>query len=688
MRLSVHSWLLSAAKRLRPHPTQSEIELGRANRILTERAAELASRADEASGRREYMERISELVEARQMAGAGPWHVGPAALERTDAIITEAYRVASLREAGTPLSVGAYGDIDMALANVEWRREVNTSWLEFSRWGIQQIILISRLYRIKNPIIRRLIDVCAAYVFARGVEISSPDEDVNAIIQEYLETNHKTLGHRALMNHERSKDTDGNIFFVSFEDAADKGTSTLRTIDPTEIDDIKTDPDDTDTPWYYHRIANQKNFDVSTGHQVLTAINCWYPAYGYNPDLKPDEIGGKPVKWNQPVYHIKCGGIAKWLFGCPRSYPALDWSKESRRILEACASVKQSNAQIAREICTKGGQQAIEGIKAQITTTVGPDQQGIWDQNPPAVAGGTWVSGPGTSMKLVGQRGMSDNPEEVRRYMLMCCMVFGVPETFLGDVSTGNLATATSLDRPTETVMLEKQEEWVEDLKCMILHHLELSKNAPSGKFRAALIRRKLNPKEVIVRECAKSLSKDGSRMVYAKLHKKRNADGVFQLHEADRPVPKTEILIKVNFPAIREGDMKTLVDSTVQAMTLSNKAGQVIGIDEKAGVRKLYDLLDFENGDELTEEQYPESEYEIDRTKEPLPAPIEKPVAFPAGTIAADAQVGTDGVPNGQPAADVSQEAARIRVAVSRLNRSLDIMESKNGHAAHPHRG
>ena len=34
-------------------------------------------------------------------------------------------------------------------------------------------------------------------------------------------------------------------------------------------------------------------------------------------------------------------------------------------------------------------------------------------------------------MKLMGMRGMSDNPEEVRRYLLMCCMVFGVPETFL-----------------------------------------------------------------------------------------------------------------------------------------------------------------------------------------------------------------------------------------------------------------
>jgi transketolase len=43
-------------------------------------------------------------------------------------------------------------------------------------------------------------------------------------------------------------------------------------------------------------------------------------------------------------------------------------------------------------------------------------------------------------------------------------MVCGVPETFLADVSTGNLATATTLDRPTELVFMEKQEAWREDL--------------------------------------------------------------------------------------------------------------------------------------------------------------------------------------------------------------------------------
>lgn len=641
--------------------------------LLAEKAAELAARNDDAH--RDHMERISELIEARQMAGSGPWRVGPVVLEQTDRLIAHAQeslrRGVSLRETGVFNSQGAFGDIELALQNVEWRREVNFSWLEFSRWGIQQIILISRLYYIKNPIIRRLIDVSSAYVFARGVEISSPDEAVNAEIDAFLRANPKTLGHLALTKSERRKDYDGNLFWVAFDDKADRGETSLRTIDATEIEDIATDPDDTDVPWYYHRVWAQRVFDPTTGATKTISQRAWYPAFGYEPEIRPEAINGDPVMWDSPVYHSKCGDVAKWNFGCPRIYPALDWAKESRRYLEACASVKQSNAQIAREIVTKGGQQAIQGMKAQLQTTVGPSAA-IWDQNPPAVAGATWVAGPGTKMDLMRMRGASDNPEEVRQYKLMCCMVVGVPETFLADVQTGNLATASSLDRPTETVMLEKQEAWREDLMVLVLHHLNVSKGAPRGRLREALVARRLDPGKVTIRECRRVPSKDGRRMEYAPLEHRG-----LRLYEAGREVPETEILVRVNFPAIREGDLKTLVDATVEGMTLGNRAGQVIGIDEKAGVRHLYDLLGFEDGDELTEQQYPEGEYEIDRTKIVLPAPVDRPpVGVPGGTVAANVQG--------------NQEALRVNNAVRRLVRAVKTWEAKeagvNGDGEHVH--
>ena len=87
------------------------------------------------------------------------------------------------------------------------------------------------------------------------------------------------------------------------------------------------------------------------------------------------------------------------------------------------------------------------------------------DTNPPAIAGSTFISGPGTVLKTLNKVGSMGNPDDVRWYVIFCCMCNGLPPTFLGDMQTSNLATATSLDRPTETVFLSLQEEWTEDLE-------------------------------------------------------------------------------------------------------------------------------------------------------------------------------------------------------------------------------
>jgi len=189
----------------------------------------------------------------------------------------------------------------------------------------------------------------------------------------------------------------------------------------------------------------------------------------------------------------------------------------------------------------------------------------------------------------------------------------GVPETFLSDMNTSNLATATSLDRPTELNFIEKQEAWREDLLIIAEYVLGVSGKAASGKLREA----KRNIESIQIREASRK--------------QKPNGQWVYEA----TPDKSTDIEIRVNFPNIVEGDVALLVKSTVEAMTLGNLSGTVVGIDERAGVRLLYDQLGVENGDELIEEAYPEATYEADRTIEP-PAPEPVPIATPAGPAVA----------------------------------------------------
>ena len=607
-----------------PVPDDRDSTIRSLRRVAEESIRELGARGlQDDIRKREVLEFAGELQEAALMGGSGPW-LGPMTF-------AEAAKPGGLKRSSEigirsresfAMAQGANGLFELELNNWEWRREINFGWLEFSRWGIQQIILLSRLYYIKNPIVRRLVNVCAIYVFGRGVEISSPDKDANEEIKRFMDRNQKTLGQVALTDLERRKDYDGNLFFCFFADK-DSGEMDVRTIDATEIQEIVTDPDDCDTVRYFKRQWFERTFDESTGAFSQVGRTAWYPAIDYEPTARPDAINGQPIMWESPVYHRKCGTAGKWLFGCPRIYPMLDWAKAARKFLEACAAVKAALAQISMSITTKGGQQAVEGIKQQLGSTVATGNSLWYEQNPTAVNGSIFASGPGTALAAFKSSGEGGDPEEVRQYKLMCCMVKDVPETFLADVSTGNLATATTLDRPTELAFMSLQEEWREDLCVIVTYALKNSAKAPNSKFREALNARKTDLKILSIAEAKR----------------KRDKRGNWRYIEA-APQPNA-IEVTVTFPSIREGDIPALVTATVEAMTLGNKGGQVTGIDEREGVRHLLTLLGVEKADEIVEQMYPDSEYEPNRAEQKLTDAVPRAMPSPGGVTQIDPKTG-----------------------------------------------
>jgi hypothetical protein len=645
---------------LNPPPDRSR-ELTEENRLLRDRLYERLNEVIGQQRRQDYLERIQELAEAKQMAGVGPWRVSAAVIRDTDQLIAIASNRLNqpsappggiaVRETAPITAQGATGDIELALQNVEWRREVNLSWLEFSRWGIQQIILISRLYFVKNPLIQRGINVTANYVFGRGVEVMSEDPDANEVLKEFFEDNKSVLGQAALADLHKRLQYDGQVFYAFFADEVDKGKVAVRTIDATEIFEVITDPDDADCPQLYHRKWTQKKFDYATGQVAMDAgQEAYYPALNWEPDEKPEEIDGHPVMWDIPVLHQKGGiGVGKWHFDTPKAYAALDWARNARRLLEVDLSTRMALSQIAMTITTKGGQQALEGAKQQLGTTVGPTSN-LWDMNPPAVAGATFASGPGTTLSAFNTAGAIRDPSDVKEYRAMVGMVFEIPPTFLGDMETANLATATTLDRPTELAMNEKQERWREVLITIASYVLQVNQVAPSGKLKESKAKYKIV-------ECKRIRKPNGS-----------------WIYEASQSQPKDQIQIKCNFPSIREGDMPQIVTAISTAMTLGNKAGQVIGIDEKAGVTLLGETLGIPNWGDTVDEMYPDTgpdKYDPSRTKEPVAAPLPLVAPpLPGGVPQAPGGHPTEPAPGAAPAPPPKAVESMLRVfaAVQKL--------------------
>jgi hypothetical protein len=448
-------------------------------------------------------------------------------------------------------------------------------------------------------------------VFGRGVEVMSEDDDAQATLKDFFERNKRVVGLAALSDLQKRLLYDGQVFFVLFSDEVDTGETNIRTIDATEIFEIETDPNDTDTPWLYHRRWGMRIFDTATGKSSIDTKDAYYPAMGYDPPQKPANIGAWPVMWGCPVIHFKGGtGVAKWHFDCPKAYAALDWAKAGRRWLEACATIRQALSQFAMTLTTKGGQQAIEGAKQQLQTSVAtsPGASSLWDMNPPTVAGGIFASGPGTQLAAFNTRGAGGDPKEAREYFCAVALVFGIPPTMLGDMETANLATATTLDRPTELGMLEIQERWREILITIATYVLNVSKGAASGKL--------VEKKAYRVIECERITLPNGTRVYTPR--KVREAQR--KLREAAGQKPTQEIIVKVNFPAIREDDLPIRVKAIADAMTLGTQS--VIGIDEREGVGMLYAAFGVEDYGDILDKQYPPTSYDAERDMEPEPAP------------------------------------------------------------------
>jgi len=510
------------------------------------------------------LESVNRLAQIRN----DEWQRGNVRSELLDLSQISAMAEASGINGTTGVKLKEYiRDLEIVLENQNWQRQQAVAVREFSRWGIQQIILMSQLYFIKNPLIRRGIKVSSYYVFGRGVEITSDDATANTTIKEFLEDpdNANELGHSGLVQKEETLHTDGNIFFVFFSDKS-TGAVKVRTIAALEIQDIVCDPDDASRPWYYHRTWTQNQFDASVADGLKTlSQECWYPDADYQPATRPNNIGGKPIMWDTPIIHSAVGKLPKWKFGVPDVYAALDWARAVKDYLEDWSTIQRANRRIAMDIETKGGLPAIAAYQAALGTTAANQTNMGWDSNPPPVTGAAHVHGIGTTVKAFQSRGATDGPEEARRLVLMVCAVFGLPETFFGDASTGSLATAKSLDRPTELKFLEAQERWRMVLGRICHYVLRVSASAPSGKIREAL------------KEAA--------------------------TEKADT------IKVNVRFPSVLEHDVMESISALVAGATL-NGLSPAGTIDIKSLARKLNEELGYDNVEEILDEIYPDAPY------------------------------------------------------------------------------
>jgi hypothetical protein len=202
--------------------------------------------------------------------------------------------------------------------------------------------------------------------------------------------------------------------------------------------------------------------------------------------------------------------------------------------------------------------------------------------------------------------------------MLMVCAAFGFPETFMGDIKTGNLATAKSLDRPTELMFLWWQELWRDFMQRICRYVLASSNAAPRGKLR----------------EARRRAGKNGDL---------------------------SDITISMRYPAILEHDIPQMVSAIVQAATLG---GFDLGgtMDMKTVAQMLLGELGVEDTEKVFDAMYPQYDPKDYAKSTDVPAPGE-PEAHPHLV---------------QPG--FGAESERMVEAIAQLKRASEKLAARNG--------
>lgn len=462
--------------------------------------------------------------------------------------------------------------LELALEDEGWYRLSGESENEFSRAGLTTICNLARLYWLKNPLVRRMVAVMAFYVFGQGVQIRANDAEINAVVQEFLDDSKNKVeltAHQAMMIKERELTLFANLFFVFFRNQS-SGAVRVRTIPMGEVEDVLCNPEDAKEPWFYKRTWSQRSLDG--GVQNMTRL---YPDWQYRPKAKAQNIVGIAVAWDTPVYHVKVNCLSDMRFGVSEVYSALDWAKAYKAFLEDWATLVRAYARFAWQLTTKGGKTGIAAAKAKLATTIGSDSS---ETNPPPVAGSTFISGsPDVNLQPIRTAGATTSAEDGRRILLMVAAGAGLPESFFGDVSVGTLATAKSLDRPTELMMRDRQMLWTDVFKSIFGYVVESAVRA--GKIRG----------EIVDEE------DESPRIEFAQVEDRDTGEMV------DR-----DPTINVTFPPILEHDVQANVAAIVQAATLGG-AGMLAGtIDAKTVSRLILQALGVEDVDAVMDVIYP----------------------------------------------------------------------------------
>lgn len=419
----------------------------------------------------------------------------------------------------------------------------------------------ARLMGLVDPLIRRGINLRVAYVWGAGVDISADagneddnTQDVNEVVQAFLDdpSNQATFAtgqaHERL---ERGLAVDGEKFLALATTRA-TGRVEVRHIPVDQVVDVVTNPDDVEEAWFYKRTWTATEVLATTfgATSRVRERTVYYPALGFRPNRKPRTWDGHDIDWDTPVLHVAVNRPEESLRGTPDVLAALPWAQGYKTFLEDWARLVKALSRFAFQATTKGRRGA-----ASVRDRIGTGD--------PDAIGQTAITGPDTKLEAIGKSGATIDSRSGFPLAAQAATALDVPATMLtADPGvTGARATAETLDRPLELVIMMRSDLWI-------------------GAFRAVL--------DYVIDSAVRAGRLSGTRVI-----------DPYTGRETVTLAGEQQRAIQIDFPDLSEVDLKTLMEAIKAAddldklhpLLIARMALQALRVDDvDAEMEKITD--------------------------------------------------------------------------------------------------
>jgi hypothetical protein len=326
----------------------------------------------------------------------------------------------------------------------------------------QTLIKQSRAMYLTDPVYSFGVKTWTDFGFSQAPSLAAADEGAGEIWAEFwtADRNAPVLGQRKLHKLSDNQVVDGELFFAIFASTLD-GQTTVRTIEPTEIKEILYDPNDKNTPLYYRRdYAGADGSGGSLYYPDWTATDEQLARANLPTDarLAPKVGIGEQAGTDVKVLHVAFREIGGR--GWPLASTGMDWENVYSGFLKDRAAVAKAAASVVEKVKVKGGQRALDAVRAGIGSSI-PGGSDAYERNPPPVAGSVWLENDALQREWMNRpTGAADAEKDGQPLITQVGLSFGLFPHWLGRGEYYRLATATAMEMPVLKSFNRYQNFW------------------------------------------------------------------------------------------------------------------------------------------------------------------------------------------------------------------------------------